>query len=121
VRGTALLTGGVTFLPVRSAAGSKLGRNHCHHRALCLLHSLASSDVLRWPFIIRTLIMNTRSDPASMELNAINALFQEIWAMQRKKRQASPRGAESLLEEIAERVRDCMERRLTPEIGRAHV
>jgi hypothetical protein len=59
------------------------------------------------------MIMNTRSDPASLELNAINALFQEIWAMQRKKRQVSPRGAESLLEEIAERVRDCMERRLT--------
>jgi hypothetical protein len=46
--------------------------------------------------------MNTRSDPASLELNAINALFQEIWAMQRKKRQVSPRGAESILEEIAE-------------------
>jgi hypothetical protein len=53
------------------------------------------------------------SSCVAKELHAMQSLFDQVWGAIGRDRRAAPRDAESLLEEIAERVMDCVRRNMS--------
>jgi len=77
------------------------------------VQDLTSSGIRRF-FHEKDLGMHTHDGSGvPKELHAMQSLFDVVWGAIGRDRRSAPKDAESLLEEIAEHVRDCVRRNLS--------